>query len=360
MRCAASADPRSAKVCSTSAGGAPISTSDPAAAPAPPFGAVPIPGPPPADATPPPSSQVASPPAPVEQVTPPSRPRRRLGWIIAVAALSVALLAALAVLVLSLIRLAEARTVIDDQEDVIDEQRELIEKKEAFAAAMAGLGETADRFEGVLFGSIVPQGRYDSFEIRAYNERWNGTALDALTAEVREAAEELAGVLTTAQSQAAANGSGSTYEAVIDQLGGGFVTAVIDDADTLCEDDVLGCVISDDPYTVHFDAADNGAPWMTDWLRTGIAYHEFAHVLQMTNPEPTREALQAFGGDDEIMADCFALTYLDGWELDHRIWVSDVEYWDVSVGYGHVCDEGQRQAVRDWYARLGVHRAPAS
>jgi hypothetical protein len=53
------------------------------------------------------------------------------------------------------------------------------------------------------------------------------------------------------------------------------------------------------------------------------------------------------------MADCFALTYLDGWTLDHRVYVSDYEYWDVSIGYGYTCDESQRQVIRDWYAQLG-------
>ena len=63
--------------------------------------------------------------------------------------------------------------------------------------------------------------------------------------------------------------------------------------------------------------------------------------------------LEAFGGDSETMADCFALTYLDGWTLDHEIWVSPTQYWDVSIGYGYTCNETQKQAVRDWYASSG-------
>lgn len=265
--------------------------------------------------------------------------------------LGLALLATLGVLALSLLRLDEARTEIE-------EQRELIDKKETFSAAMQELVAKASELDGVLFGSIVPHSAHVSLANRGWDHRWNSDALDRDTADVRKATEQLETVLAGARDQAATNATGTTYEAVIDQLGGGYVATAIDDADGLCETDVLGCVISSDPYTVHFDAKDTSLPYMTDWLRTGLAYHEFAHVLQMTNPAATNTAVEAFGGDSETMADCFALTYLDGWTLDHTIWVSDFEYWEVSMGYGYTCDETQRQAVRDWYGELGFHAEP--
>ena len=111
---------------------------------------------------------------------------------------------------------------------------------------------------------------------------------------------------------------------------------------------------------MHFDAADDNVEYTNDFIRSGVAYHEFAHVLQMTNPDATDAALEAFGDDDEIMADCFALTYLDGWKLDHRIWVSSYEYWDVSIGYGYTCNESQKQVIRDWYSQLGYQATPIS
>ncbi len=130
---------------------------------------------------------------------------------------------------------------------------------------------------------------------------------------------------------------------------------MLEDADTFCNSDVLACVDSENPLVVHVDAADDGLEYTNDWLRTGIAYHEFAHVLQFTNPEPTEAALVSFDGDVETMADCFALTYLDGWTLHHTIWVSSYQYWEVDVGYGYTCTDAQRQVVRDWYGQLGVH-----
>ena len=140
------------------------------------------------------------------------------------------------------------------------------------------------------------------------------------------------------------------------------MTTSLNTADAACDDTTAwGCVAGVDPYTVHFDAAEMGAePFMTDWIRTGVAYHEYAHVLQMTNPDPTDKAVESFGGDWETMADCYALTVLPGWTLDHTIWVSDYEYWEVSVGYGYTCNASQKQVIRDWIAEVGYTHKPIS
>ncbi len=287
--------------------------------------------------------------------TPPQPPKKKrpIGWIITVILLSLALAASGVFLALTLIRLGEAR-------DLIEEQNNLIDEKETFSAAMHELTATASEFDGVLYASIVPQSRLERLASRAWEHRRDVAALNQDTNDALTTRDELAQVLAAARDQAATNGSGTKYEAVIDSLGDGFVTAVVDDADKLCEDDVLACVVSDDPYTVHFDKADSKLPYMTNWLRTGLAYHEFAHVLQLTNPEATATALEAFDGDDEKMADCYALTYLKGWTLDHTIWVSDVEYWEVSIGYGYTCNSAQKQVVRDWYEQLGFTSEPVS
>lgn len=226
---------------------------------------------------------------------------------------------------------------------------------------MEGLLDSAEKFDGVLLGTVVPTEKYELVAVKAWAHRWNPTALDRDIADVAAATAELEASLADAAVELSTNTTASSYETTIDLLSGGFVASVIDDADSFCEaGDIIACVSGDDPQLVHFDAADNALPYMTDVLKTGVAYHEFAHVLQFTNPEPTEVALEAFGGDVETMADCFALTYLDGWKLDHRIFVGRYEYWDVSIGYGYTCDETQRQAIRDWYALLGYTPAPIS
>ena len=286
-----------------------------------------------------------------------SRKRPR-GGVIAIVVLSIALASALAALALYLIKLDDADSRIGEQQRQLEEQRVLIEKKATFGAAMEDLMDAATEFDGVLLSSLVPLERYQAVASQAWSHRWNSKGLDRDLSAVRNEMKDLEVLLTAATAEGATNSTGTTYEAVIDQLGSGFVTSAIDDADALCDADVLACVSSASPRTVHFDIAGSAEPYMTDWLRTGVAYHEFAHVLQLMNPAPTETALAAFGGDDETMADCFALSYLDGWTLDHRIWMNRYDYWDVDIGYGHVCDDAQKQSVRDWYGQLGFRSGP--
>lgn len=293
----------------------------------------------------------AAPPAPPPPT--PAKPRRRIGWIITVILLSLALVGTGTILVLTYLRLEEAR-------DVIDKQTDLIDQKQTFGEAMGELLDKAAEFEGVKFGTLVPQDEFDLLAARGWNDRWDAAAMPRITADVREAAAELDAMLVSAADQAGTNASGTTYEQVLDSLGGGYVITAIDDADTLCQEDVLGCVVGDDPYVVHIDAADSQHPSMTDFIRTGLTYHEFAHVLQFTNPDETDVAVAAFDGDVETMADCFALTYLDGWKLDHTVWISDYQYYEVSVGYGYTCNDSQRQVIRDWYEGLGYQSQPVS
>lgn len=290
----------------------------------------------------------------------PTKPRRSRKALVAIILLLAGLLAAGGTIAYFVLELDAANTRIIEQNEEIKEQRKLIDRKEVFGASFTSLLNTAAEFEGQLVGALVPIDRYETAAARAWDHRWNPKAMDRDIAAIAVLEDDLSELLSSASVQATTNTTGSTYESVIDSLGSGFVASLIDDADSLCEADVIACVVSDDPYTVHFDAADNGLEYMNDVLRTGVAYHEFAHVLQMSNPEPTETALEAFADDSETMADCYALTYLDGWKLDHRIWVSSYEYWDVSIGYGHVCDATQRAAVVAWHDSLAFHLEPIS
>jgi hypothetical protein len=75
-------------------------------------------------------------------------------------------------------------------------------------------------------------------------------------------------------------------------------------------------------------------------------------VLQFTNPDVSEVAADSFGGNVEIMADCFALTYLKGWKLHHTVWINDFQYYEVDVGYGYTCNSRQKAVIRDWYEGL--------
>ncbi|MFS0733540.1 hypothetical protein ABC304_16270 [Microbacterium sp. 1P10UB] len=261
------------------------------------------------------------------------------------------------------LQLTEARQQIDDrndrideQDDQIEEQQEQLDKKEEFGAAMAGLQSTIAPLAGLPFAQLVPWSDYDLLAARAWSQRRDIAAMDRIISDVEGATAELADMQEAARAQAADNASGSAWEATLDQLGGGWVATSIDDVSVSCEGDVLACVNGSDPYVVHIDAASASDEAMTDWIRTGVAYHEFAHVLQFLNPDATAAAEVAFGGDWETMADCYALTVLPGWSLDHNVPINEYEYWEISVGYGYTCDESQRQTIRDWTAQLGFEQ----
>jgi hypothetical protein len=236
---------------------------------------------------------------------------------------------------------------------VIDQQKDLIDRKDTFSTSMQSLVDQTSSFDGVTVGDVVPQDQIRLLAARGYKNRWDADAMSRVTADVDDLTQQLADTLATAEEQRTTNSSKTAYEAVIDKLGAGFALTKIDNADKLCQDDVLGCVTSDDPYTVHIDKADTTLPFMTTFIQQGIAYHEFAHVLQYTHPAESDTAAAAFKGDFEKMADCFALTYLKGWKLHHTVYVTTYSYYEVDIGYGYTCNSKQKQAIKDWYEGLG-------
>jgi len=292
---------------------------------------------------------------------PASKTGRRRGLLIVVCLLVMVLLGALATGTWLFIQLSEAREHIDEQNDQIEqqndqieEQREQIDKKESFGAAMASLQQTIAPLAGLPFADLVPWSDYDILAARAWSHRRDLVAMDRDIEAVNEATKRIAEMREAARVEASANASGSVWEGTLDQLGSGWVTTSIEDASSTCDGDALACVDSADPLVVHVNASTGADPTMTDWIRTGVAHHEFAHVLQNMNYDATAPALAAFGGDWETMADCYSLTILPGWSLNHDVPINADEYWEVDVGYGYTCNESQRQTIREWLSQLGI------
>lgn len=247
--------------------------------------------------------------------------------------------------------ITENEKKIEEQEKEIQEKDELIDNREDFGAAMTRLRDSAAELVGLPFASLVDWSEYDYLVEDAWVDRRDPTALPEHTVHVDEVKAELDARKETAAAQAASNDSGTTWESVLDQLGHGWVTTSMGTAASVCSPEVIACVRSRDPYTVHVNEGDQ--VW-TDWLRTGVAYHEFAHVLQFANPVETAVALPTFGGDHETMADCYALTFLEGWTLDHVVPIDANSWWEISLGYGYTCNDVERQVIRDWVASLGI------
>jgi len=283
--------------------------------------------------------------------------RAALIWIIA---LGVLVLAAAGVLVYLLLQLLAAQELIDDQQQEITDLNELVDEKQEFGAAMQQLMDTARGFDGAPMAVLVPFASYDQLAQQAWLDRRSPSLVAEHAARAAEYTTTLEELLGRAEAERSSNSSGTVSERVVDSVGQGFATLVYDNADSICEEDVLGCVIGSDPYVIHLDKRDMAHPSVDDWGRRYIALHEFAHVLQFTNPEVTAEAAEAFGDDWEFMADCYALNALDSRSLERRVWVSSYQYWDVSYGYGRVCNSGQREVIDDWVEQAGVHYRPVS
>ncbi len=313
-------------------------------------------------------------PYPAASAEPPTRPRRRStgkGWLIALGVLLAIAIAAIALLTAFLLQTRSAleqttgeldRTIeeLEDRQRRLDEQREQLDEKETFGQSMGALMDTVARFDGVPAASLVDFGRIELLAGYAWKDRHDVAAVRRYTAEIDVLTADFAAVLAEADARVGTNASGTLAETLIDELGRGFVETVWGDAGAVCQTEALGCVWGGEPLIIHLDVDGFAQPYRTEWGETLVAYHEFAHVLQFTNPLPTVDALGAFGGDNETMADCYALTMLDAWSLEERVWASGASYWDVTYGYGQVCDDAQRDVIRDWVASLGVQVRPVS
>lgn len=306
---------------------------------------------PPADALRPPTD---------EPVPPPARTRRRRSpvLIVTTAVVGAVVIAALAWLVVTVVQLQdviERQTErIEEQDEEISDLNDLIDERDAFSAAMDEYRETVASVEGVPMADLVPADEVQALSETAWEKRRTAGSGTARAERLRTLSAEVAERRTAAEAEAATNATGTLMESVLDQVGRGYARLAFDDVDALCEDDVVGCVTSDDPYIVHFDQADMFHPSMDDWARHYVTLHEFAHVMQYTNPAATAAVESSFGDDWEFMADCYALRELNAWSLHRQVWVSSYEYWENDLGYGRVCDAAQREVIGSWLTQVGV------
>jgi hypothetical protein len=316
----------------------------------------------------PPASEPYRAPAPaIIYGAPAPRPRRSVGAIVWIVVLTVLFLGAAGggtYLYLEVQRLqaeqAESERIRIEQEGVIEDQNEMLDQQATFGAAMEDALSKARLLDGVPTATLVPIDQLDSLAHDAWVQRRQAGLVLGYAARVRGIADDLQGVVDAAAAERGANVSGTLGESLLDAIGAGTVQVVYDADEALCGADTVGCVFGEEPTVVHLNGGEFNAEYYDDFLRTLVTYHEFAHVLQFTNPEATAKAATAFGDDWEFMADCYALTVTDGWSLDHRVWVDSGSYWDVSVGYGQVCDAAQRDVIRTWVGETGFHYRPVS
>lgn len=182
--------------------------------------------------------------------------------------------------------------------------------------------------------------------------RFHAEKLAQEATEMREALEQR----FVAAEGRRGNASGTVSEALVDEAGDGFID-IAWDAATACsvaEEEghtTTGCT-SHDPLGVHILPEDQ---MFGDWGVRITTLHELAHLYQNADLEQrmledksaamTLMEQGLFEGSGEKMSDCYALTYTGGWTLENE---------QGSSGYGYVCNESERQAIREWAALVGA------
>ncbi|WP_353113357.1 hypothetical protein [Microbacterium sp.] len=224
----------------------------------------------------------------------------------------------------------------------------------AFAAERQKYYALAAELDGNPVASLVTEVRgFQILEQRAESPRLTEAIAADLAQEARERRERLQQRIDEAETRRG-NASGSITEGLVDAAGRGFID-IRWDADTACAVSdrpgrtTTGCV-SEDPVAVHVLPESQ---LFGDWGARMVVLHELTHLYQRADSDAhaiqeSSEAMKLvekglFQGSSEKMADCYALTYLNGWTLSNEL---------GTVGYGYVCNAEERQAIRRWAAEI--------
>ncbi|MGN7976575.1 hypothetical protein ACTJJ4_03295 [Microbacterium sp. 22195] len=159
--------------------------------------------------------------------------------------------------------------------------------------------------------------------------------------------------LITAAEGRRANASGTGEEHLVDSAGNGFID-IQWNADSACSTSenpgstTAGCTTSNrDQLIVHILPPEKRLGG--DEAARLTTLHELAHLYQNVDVETTSDGevgpamklknAGLFQGSGEAMSDCYALTYLGLYSLT---------VGDATLGYGYVCNDSERQAIREW------------
>jgi hypothetical protein len=166
--------------------------------------------------------------------------------------------------------------------------------------------------------------------------------------------EQLEASIATAETRRT-NASGSVAEGIVDAAGKGFIDIQWDAAAVCLPDEredwtTTACVKKEDSLTIHLLPENE----LGEWASTRTVVHELAHVYQradnarfLNNDGEYKALLEQglFQGSMEVMADCFSLAYYNEWTLSQD---------DQNIGYGYVCGDSERQAIRAWAASINA------
>ncbi|MDT0157035.1 hypothetical protein Q9R19_05280 [Microbacterium sp. ARD32] len=296
--------------------------------------------------------------APFAPYTPPVRPRRKgLGWLIGGCG------CLLIVVVIGIVVAVGLRTASFDGGDgggaapAASPAPSVEDQLGRLEGEIAEYRSLAAKLKGNPVGPLVTSPHwFERFQTRAEARPLNTFQVKGLLDEIGSHKEKLQQRFAEAQARRE-NASGSIAEGLVDSAGDGFID-IRWDADTACSTaekeghTTAGCT-SSDPVAVHILPQDKQLGGDEGTRLTVL--HELAHLYQYADLDSTpvdekSEAMKLkdrglFRGSGEVMSDCYALTYLDA----HSLTVDGATF-----GYGYVCDESERQAIREWAASVNA------
>lgn len=264
--------------------------------------------------------------------------------------------------------LEQSNTQLEQDKQTLQDQ---LDSKETFSTSMLSLLETLKSFTGTPYAEVVNSYDYQTYVNHAYEYRTNSAQVNALATEIDQINIKMTALKTSMETEKTSNSTGQDVEDIIDKLSAGYVTTSFDSTvycgtTSSSSYSIVACANGTNNSDPSFDgtktiAFKNGytlglQQYTGDeekYFKYEIAYHEFAHILQLANPEATEEVLALFSGVEssgaldstggsqeyEYMADCFAYTYSPYPILEN-------------VGYGYKCSTSEQEAIKTWYETI--------
>ncbi len=226
----------------------------------------------------------------------------------------------------------------------------------AIQAESAEYQELAAQLDGNPVAPLIaPPHWFERFQNRASAPSINEFQANALLTEIQTHRAALQQKISDAEARRS-NASGTIAEELVDSAGNGFID-ILWDADSACSTadepghTTAGCTSTGSSVAVHVLPADRQLGG--DEGARLVVLHELAHLYQYADIESspvdgtsrsmTLKEQGMFQSSGEAMSDCYALTYLNSYSLT---------VGDVTFGYGYVCNDTERQAIREWAEHL--------
>lgn len=230
---------------------------------------------------------------------------------------------------------------------------EIAENLATYQAELETIRTLSADFEGnPVAPLILDQPQLDELAAQAADPQITVFGSRSLAQDIGWVRANLEPIVAAAQ-QRRGNTSGSASEALVDQAGNGYID-IAWDAETWCTDSSaesssVGCISSTPLPVIHIMAES----YFPNALAVEhVVLHELGHVYQYADAArfdgQSSDADRLIGqglfhGSNESFADCYALTYQNLWTQT---------FGDRTFGYGYVCNDAERQEIRNWAASL--------